>query len=125
MYTNNQDIILLPKAFKVERSLMKIPRGQACHESLAANGLIGKICLTSDMTKEDVLDEIRCVFSVPMNQDPDFPVNILQMSHGGSKALTVPVVSPMYRCGQPVQWLANMLRPPFMSLRKGICRYCT
>ena len=61
MYTYDRDIILLPKEFKDERGLIKIPRGQACRESLAVNGLIGKICLTSDMTKEEVFDEIRCV----------------------------------------------------------------
>ena len=96
MYTYDRDIILLPYAFKDERGLIKIPRGQASRDSLAANGLIGKISLSFDMTEEEIFDEIRCVFSSPMEQDPDFPVTFLQMSGGCSKTLTVPVVSSPY-----------------------------
>ena len=60
-------------------------RGQASRDSLAANGLIGRISLSSDMTEEEIFDEIRCVFSSPMEQDTDFPVTIFQMSGGCSK----------------------------------------
>ena len=73
MYTYDRDIILLPKAFKDERGLVKVPRGQTCRESLAVNGLIGKICLTSEMTEEEIFDEIRSVFCTAMSQDLTFP----------------------------------------------------
>ena len=32
-----------------------------------------------------------------MDNDPDFPIKILHMSGGGSKTLTVPVVSSSYK----------------------------
>ena len=96
-YTYDRDIILLPNAFRDERGLIKIPRSQASRESLAANGLVGKIRLSSDMTELRIFDKIRAVFSSPMNNDEDFPVKILQTSGGSSKTLTISVISSSYR----------------------------
>ena len=95
-YTYDRDILLLPSCLKDSRGLVKIPRGESTRELLAANGLVGRICLTSGMTEDDIFSEIRSVFSIPMDGDPHFPIKILQMSGGGSKTLTVPVVSSTY-----------------------------
>ena len=87
-------MILLPNSFKDERGLT---RGKASQESLAANGLVGRICLSTDMTELQIFDEIRSIFRSPMNEDMEFSIRILRMSGGGSKTLTIPVVSSTYK----------------------------
>ena len=94
---NDRDIILLPNSFKDECGLIKIPRGKASRECLAANGLVGRICLSTNMTELHIFDEIRSIFRSPMNEDMEFSIRILQMSGGGSKTLTIPVVSSTYK----------------------------
>ena len=49
------------------------------------------------MTELQIFDEIRSIFSCPMNEDMEFPIKIVQISGGGSKTLTVPVVSSTYK----------------------------
>lgn len=74
-----------------------IPRKRKAREFLAANKLIGKIRLVSAMTEQEIMDEIRSVFSFPMSNDPLFRFDILQSSGGVSKSLNIPVVSASYR----------------------------
>jgi len=45
------------------------------------------------MSQDEILDEIRSVFSKPMDGDR---FQILQKSGGGSKTLSVPELSPSY-----------------------------
>ena len=59
--------------------MIKIPRGYAACEDLAQNGLIGKIRLTSNMTEEEIMREIRSVFQQPMENDPLFWFSILHI----------------------------------------------
>ena len=49
------------------------------------------------MTELHIFDEIRSIFRSPMNEDMEFSIRILQMSGGGSKTLTIPVVSSTYK----------------------------
>lgn len=59
-------------------------------------GLIGKIHLSSDMNENDVKQEVRSVFRVPMGNDPNFPFVFLQAAGEGSKTLVIPSVSSNY-----------------------------
>ena len=49
------------------------------------------------MTEKEIMEEIRSVFSEPMNQDSKFQFLILQTSGGGSKTLTSPPTSSSFR----------------------------
>lgn len=93
----NRDIICLPKSSKSKNGDIKIPRGRAIRDMLSRNGLIGKVRLSCEMTEEEIMDEIRSVFSTAMNDDPDFPFAILQTAGGCSKSLAIPPVSSSYK----------------------------
>lgn len=96
MFTYDRDIICLPKSYSGSDRVVKIPRGQRAREYLAENGLLGKIRLTSDMTEDEIMGEIRSVFKRPMDDDPLFKFVILQPSGGSSKTLTIPALSSSY-----------------------------
>lgn len=68
---------------------IKFPRGKY-RSLLASLGLIGKLHLTSEMTEEDVANEIRLIFKGPMKEDPNFPFVYLQSTGRGSRSLTIP-----------------------------------
>ena len=95
-FTYDRDILCLPKSFATANKIVRIPRVQAVRESLAQNGLLGKIRLTSSMTEEDIIKEIQAVFRGPREDDPLFRFAILQPSGGSSKTLTVPSLSSSY-----------------------------
>lgn len=65
-------------------------------KTLAANKLIGKIQLRSDMDEEEMFSEICSVFNWPMDEDDTFPFTILQSSGGDSRILMVPELSHSY-----------------------------
>lgn len=114
MYTYDRDIICLPKShsYTVD-GLVKIPRKKSVRDYLASNRLIGKIRLHSEMSESAIMKEIRSVFKEHMNNCDDFPFKLLQMSGGGSKTLSEPVVSSTYRCclsGQHLLLLVEMLK---------------
>ena len=46
---------------------------------LASCELMGKLHLTSEMTEKEVAGEIRCVFKVPMNNNPEFLSNTCKL----------------------------------------------
>ena len=95
MYTYDRDIICLPKSNSYTLDgLIKIPRKKSVRDYLASNRLIGKIRLHSEMSESAIMKEIRSVFSEPMN---DSSFKLLQMSGGGSKTLSEPVVSSTYK----------------------------
>lgn len=48
------------------------------------------------MTEEEVLEEVRSVFKEAMGNDSSFPFRFLQVAGGGSKSLTIPVLSASY-----------------------------
>ena len=64
------------------------------------------------MTELQMFDEIRSIFHSPMNE---FSIRILQMSGGGSKTLTIPVVSSTYKwtasavAGKNAKWAIYVL----------------
>ena len=78
----------------MKRKPIKIPRN--C-DDLSKHGLIGKLRLSSEMTEEEILDEIRSVFSYQFNDDPHFEFAILQATGGTSKSLTIPAVSSSFK----------------------------
>ena len=59
-------------------------------------GLCGKIRIHSEMTEEELLGEVRSVFQEAMGNDTNFPFQFLQVAGGGSKTLTIPVLSASY-----------------------------
>ena len=87
-----RDIVLLPSHFAKEESgkkRIRIPRGEV-REYLSANNLLGKITLHSNMTQQDIFDDIRDIFQKPMKNKKDFDFTVLQPTGGGSKTLTIP-----------------------------------
>lgn len=50
----------------------------------------------SDMVEEEIMAEIRSVFSGPMKNDIAFPFVLLQRSGPGSNALTIPSISSSF-----------------------------
>ena len=97
MFTYDRDIICLPKSFSSEEGLVKIPRKQDIRDFLASNKLSGKIRLTSAMTEDEIMNEIRSVFEGPMMFNDNFKFQILQSSGGNSKSLAVPVQSSSFK----------------------------
>ena len=81
---------------------MRIPRNR---EALCEAGLIGRIRLTSDMSEEEIFDEIRSVFKIPMEENKHFEFDILQSTGGSTKNLVVPALSISY------QWTASAIAP--------------
>ena len=98
--TWDRDIVFLPKSCTDSNGLIPYPRGKY----RARQRLIGKVHLSSDMTIEDVENEMRSVFKVPMGDNPSFPFQYLQPSGGGSRCLTIPSVSLSF-VGQLSKWL--------------------
>jgi len=79
-----------------DRDVLCIPKGGRCtggginfrgrfQANLARSGLIGKLHLTSEMSDQDVEDEIRTIFRGPMLNNSSFPFLYLQSTGGGSK----------------------------------------
>lgn len=97
IYTYDRDIICLPKSHLGKDGLVRIPRKKSRRDYLAMNKLIGKICLTSDMSEGAIFREIRSVFEAPMAGNPIFPFKILQSCGGGSKTLSAPVLSSSFK----------------------------
>lgn len=93
VFTYDRDIICLPKSYG-RSSNIPIPRSRT---QLSKNGLIGKIRLTSDMTQEDIFDEIRSVFRGPMQGSSTFLFDVLQPAGGHSKSLTIPALSDSFK----------------------------
>ena len=109
IYTYDRDIICLPSSYvgsTVIPGTIAIPRSPRMREFLGKNLLIGKIRLNSLMSQDSIFQEIRSVFSHPMNKDSLFPFKILQPAGGNSKSLMVPSLPVLY--GLPVLlWTAN------------------
>lgn len=59
-------------------------------------GLIGKIRLMSNMTEQEMEQEVCSVFKSPMGEREDFPFMFLQPTGLGSRSLTVPSVSSSF-----------------------------
>ena len=97
IFTYDRDIVSIPPSFVSRSGLISIPRQKEKQEFLARNKLIGKIQLTSAMSEGDIFEEIRSVFSIPMDKDLLFQFEVLQSSGGRSKSLTIPVCSPTYK----------------------------
>ena len=97
VYTYDRDIICLPKYYHDQNGTIKIPRKSSEREILATNGLIGKIRLSSEMTEREIENEIRSVFKGPMQNNPLFDFEILQMAGGNSKSLIIPSVSSSFK----------------------------
>ena len=87
----DRDIICIPQS---RRNIMQggnfmNPRGKH-HSYLESIGLIGKLHLTSEMSKEYVVAEITSVFKVQMDENPHFAFVYFQTTGGGSKSLRIP-----------------------------------
>ena len=80
---------------------------------LTRNGLMGKIRLSSSMTEEETMSEIRSVFSVPMKTQSNFAFKVLQPSGGSSKSLSVPALSSSLN-GQLQPLLGKIARCQYM-----------
>ena len=90
------DIICIPQPSSESTSLqLAYPRGKS-RGKLCSLGLVGKIQLSSAMSDEEVQQEIRSVFSVPMGGRADFPFVFLQPVGAGTKTLIVPAVSSSF-----------------------------
>lgn len=96
MKTWDRDILCIPNRGRNSGGGISFPRGRY-RAYLARSGLIGKLHLTSEMTDEDVEDEIRTIFRGPMQNNPSFPFLYLQSTGGGSKTLTIPSQSASFK----------------------------
>ena len=90
MFTDERDIVCLPKQCQKHSDVIQIPRKKEMRHFLAVNKLVGKILLSSDMEEIEIFDEIQSVFHVPMDNDIDFSFKILQPSGGDSRSLIIP-----------------------------------
>lgn len=90
-----RDIMCLPQSFL--RDIISIPKKKNVRHFLAANKLVGKIQLRSNMDETEIFQEIRSVFHVPMRYSEDFNFKILQSSGGDSRSLIVPELSHSYK----------------------------
>ena len=70
--TYDQDIWCLPQSFVREDGTIPIPKLMKKCTLLCAIGLIGKIRLTSYITEEEIMNEIRSVFERPFDYDDTF-----------------------------------------------------
>ena len=91
----DRDIVCLTKDFESKNGTIKIPRSANSLQYLCRNGLKGKIRLTSAMSEEEIMDEIRSVFRRPFN-DKKFSFSILQAGGGKYKSLLVPSLSSSF-----------------------------
>ena len=78
------------------------PRGK-CRASLARDGLVGKLHMSSDMSEAELLSEVRSVFKAAMENNPNFPFKFLQSTGEGSRSLAIPPVSDTF------QWTAQQV----------------
>ena len=76
--TWDRDIVFLPKSCTDSNGSIPYPRGKY-RATLGRQRLIGKVHLSSDMTIEDVENEIRSVFKVPTRDNPSFPFHLLEV----------------------------------------------
>ena len=99
IYSYERDIVCLPSYYKSKMcgNCLPIPRGNKCRQYLAKHGLLGKITLTSDMTENEIFEEVSSVFTDSFGGRADFKFQILQPTGGFSKSLTVPKISSQYR----------------------------
>ena len=97
MCIHDREIICFPKSFINSKGLVKIHRKQSTRDYLVINTLIGNVRLRSDMTEDELMSEIRSVFSVPMRQDSLFQFKILKSCGGGSRSLRIRQVSSSYK----------------------------
>ena len=102
LITYDRDIVCLPQSYGKKSNEISIPRSR---DKLSQQGLIGKIRLQSNMTQDDIFDEIRCVFRRPMGSNSTFRFEVLQPTGGKSKSLTVPALSSKY------EWNAGSIVP--------------
>lgn len=94
-----RDIMCLPRSYRnVESGNVPIPRTER-RNIIAEAGLIGKVEFRSDMTDQEVRQEICKVFASPMGltktaieQGDLFPFTYLQRTGPGSRTLCVPSV---------------------------------
>lgn len=91
----DRDIVCLPFSYPSSGGRYAIPRKES-RAFLASQGLIGKIRLSSDMDEDEILREIRSVFSVAMAYDTTFPITLLQWCGSGVNALAVPSLSQSF-----------------------------
>ena len=82
--------------------MFNFPRGKVRIE-LGKQGLIGKVCLQSWMSEDDIRAEIYSCFKKPFFEDPQFPFKYLQSAGAGAKSLIVPAV------GDNFQWSAKQV----------------
>jgi len=90
-----RDIICLPLEYPETPGIFPFPRGKI-RGNLGRQGLIGKICLSSAMTQEEIFSEIRSCFKEPFGGDAEFPFKVLQSAGAGSKSLILPSLSSNY-----------------------------
>jgi len=94
--TWDRDVLCIPRGGTHSSGGISFPRGKY-RAYLARCGLIGKLHLTSEMNDQDVEDEIRTIFSGPMQNNSSFPFLYLQSTGGGSKTLTIPSQSTSFK----------------------------
>ena len=102
VYSYERDIVCLPSSYAGKSKVIAIPHNR---EELSKAGLVGKICLTSDMTEDEIFAEIRNVFRGPMNGNSLFMFEIMQATGGNSKSLTIPAFSSTFK------WSAGTVAP--------------
>ena len=100
MTTWDRDIICLSKEYKKGENFIPYPRGKY-RARLGRLGLVGKVHLTSAMTVDEVMMDIRSVFECAMGGNHSFSFMYLQATGGGSRSLSIPSVSASF------QWTAN------------------
>ena len=103
VYTYDREIMCIPNSFVNAKGLITIPRKQFIRDFLVINKLIGNVRLRSDMTEEELMHEIRSLFSIPMKGDKKFQFKILKTCGGGSRSLSVRQTSASYK------WTASTL----------------
>ncbi len=98
LFSYDRDIICLSSFYCADgATTIKIPRKGSDREFLAKNGMIGKIRFSSDMSERDIFEDIRSVFSRPMNEDHDFQFKILLIAGGSCKSLSIPSLSSSFK----------------------------
>ena len=71
------------------------------------------LTMTSDMTQDDIYDEIQSVFRGPMDGSNTFLFDVLQPAGCHSKSLTIPALSDSFK------WTASTIvskMPKFLSI---------
>ena len=94
--TYDRDICCLPHSFMRKDGTVPIPRSVKKRTFLCANGLVGKIRLSSEMSEKQIMSEIRSVFEKPFGYDNKFHFDILQTGGNAMKSLVVPSLSSSY-----------------------------